>query len=468
MTQEFPPDWDGARVREVVAHYNSQTEAQQLEQIDAAFQSEGVTPHGTLPPLNRDSSFWGMAATQFLGAFNDNVFKQLILLLATPAAAAATEDEDRQWAAMFVFAGAFLVFSGFAGFLSDRFSKRPVIILAKVAEIVIMVLGAIGFYFYGQIGFAGMLVVLFFMGSQSAFFGPAKYGILPEMLRPTDLPRANGIFLMLTFLAIIFGVALAGALLLLFRDQVWVASLTCIAIAVVGTGTSFLVRRLPPAQPDLKYEWSCWGVSREVVALLRKDHELVWAILVVAIFWMVGGIVQPALNALGKTQLGLDELRVSALSAAVGLGIAAGCMLGGHFSRNQVNPRIVTIGGVGLVATMVVMSLPGGEHQHLLGFWGSVPVLLLMGVFTGMFIVPIQVLLQSRPPQGDKGRMIATMNQFTWIGILLSAVLYKAFIEVLDATGGPRNLLFAFTAAIMLPVAMIYRPKHELLSETPA
>jgi acyl-[acyl-carrier-protein]-phospholipid O-acyltransferase/long-chain-fatty-acid--[acyl-carrier-protein] ligase len=143
-------------------------------------------------------------------------------------------------------------------------------------------------------------------------------------------------------------------------------------------------------------------------------------------------------------------------------------MLGGHFSRNQVNPRIVTIGGVGLVATMVVMSLPGGEHQHLLGFWGSVPVLLLMGVFTGMFIVPIQVLLQSRPPQGDKGRMIATMNQFTWIGILLSAVLYKAFIEVLDATGGPRNLLFAFTAAVMLPVAMIYRPKHELLSETPA
>jgi acyl-[acyl-carrier-protein]-phospholipid O-acyltransferase/long-chain-fatty-acid--[acyl-carrier-protein] ligase len=423
--------------------------------------------HDALPPLNRDASFWGMAATQFFGAFNDNLFKQLILLLATPAAAAASKEEDRQWAAMFVFAAAFLVFSGFAGFLSDRFSKRPVIILAKVAEIVIMLLGTIGFFYYGQIGFAGMMFVLFLMGSQSAFFGPAKYGILPEMIRATDLPRANGIFLMLTFLAIIFGVALAGALLLLFRDQVWVASLSCVGIAIVGTVTSLLVRRLPPAQPGLKYEWSCWGVSREIVGLLRKDHELIWAIVVVAIFWMVGGIVQPALNALGKTQLGLDELSVSALSAAVGVGIAAGCMLGGYFSRNQVNPRIVMIGGAGLVATMIAMSLPGGERQHLLGYWGSIPVLLLMGTFTGMFIVPIQVLLQSRPPRSEKGRMIATMNQFTWIGILLSAVLYKAFIEVLDVTGGPQNLLFAFTAAIMLPVALFYRPRHELLSETP-
>ena len=107
---------------------------------------------------------------------------------------------------MFVFAASFLIFSGFAGFLSDRFSKRRIVVLAKVAEIVIMALGTIGFYFYSEIGFAGMLVILFLMGSQSAYFGPAKYGILPEMIRARDLPRANGIFLMLTFLAIIFGV----------------------------------------------------------------------------------------------------------------------------------------------------------------------------------------------------------------------------------------------------------------------
>jgi acyl-[acyl-carrier-protein]-phospholipid O-acyltransferase/long-chain-fatty-acid--[acyl-carrier-protein] ligase len=365
---------------------------------------------------------------------------------------------------MFVFAASFLIFSGYAGFLSDRFSKRPIVVLAKVAEIFVMILGTIGFYFYAHVGFYGMLTILFLMGTQSAFFGPAKYGILPEMIRPRDLPRANGIFLMLTFLAIIFGVALAGGLKELFDDIVWVASLACIAIAVVGTLTSFLVRRLPAAQPMLRHQWSSWLISREILSLLRQDRELKWAIVVVSIFWMVGGIVQPTLNALGKTQFGLqDEFKVSALSGAVGIGIAIGCMLGGFFSRDRVNSRVVLVGATGLVATMIAMSLPGGEHRHLLGYWGSIPMLILMGIFTGMFIVPVQVMLQSRPPRGDKGRMIATMNQCTWVGVILSALLYKACIEVLDATGGPRNLIFAVGAALMLPIAIFYRPKDELL-----
>jgi acyl-[acyl-carrier-protein]-phospholipid O-acyltransferase/long-chain-fatty-acid--[acyl-carrier-protein] ligase len=247
--------------------------------------------------------------------------------------------------------------------------------------------------------------------------------------------------------------------------RVWVASLACIAIAVIGTGTSLWVRRLPAAQPRLKYDWSCWTVSSEILRLLRKDPDLLRAILVVSIFWMIGGIVQPALNALGKTQMGLSDLKVSAMSAAVGIGIAAGCMLGGYLSRSRINPRVVGVGAVGLTATMIAMSLPGGPHRHLLGYWGSLPVLVLMGVFTGMFIVPIQVLLQSRPPRGDKGRMIATMNQCTWLGIILSALLYKACIEVLDATGGARNLIFAVSAAIMLPVALWYRPPDEPLAD---
>jgi acyl-[acyl-carrier-protein]-phospholipid O-acyltransferase/long-chain-fatty-acid--[acyl-carrier-protein] ligase len=411
-----------------------------------------------------------MAATQFLGAFNDNVFKQLILLIATPTVAAASSldsvEEDRQWAAMFVFAASFLIFSGFAGYISDRFSKRPLIILAKVAEIVIMALGAIGFYYYEHIGFSGMLIVLFLMGSQSAFFGPAKYGILPEMLRAKDLPRANGVFLMLTFLAIIFGVVLAGALLDLLERRVWLASLACILIAVVGTLTSFLVRPLPAAQPHLQHKWSSWIISREMLQLLASDPDLILAIFVISIFWMVGGIVQPTLNALGKTQLGLDsDFQVSALAGAVGVGIAAGCLLGGYFSRGRINPRVVSIGAIGMTVTMAAMSLPGGPHRHLLGYWGSLPVLMALGVFTGMFVVPLQVLLQSRPPKEEKGRMIATMNQFTWIGVILSALLYFACVRVLDYFNGPQNLVFAVAAAIMLPIAIFYRPPEQTLVE---
>jgi acyl-[acyl-carrier-protein]-phospholipid O-acyltransferase/long-chain-fatty-acid--[acyl-carrier-protein] ligase len=429
-------------------------------------QSTDLLTHDDLPPLARDVSFWGMAATQFLGAFNDNLFKQLILLLATPTAAqiAAKTATDVQGIAQIVFAGSFLIFSGVAGYLADRHSKRTVIVLAKVAEIVVMLLGMIGFLYYGVFGLIGLMAVLFLMGSQSAFFGPAKYGILPEMLRPRDLPRANGIFLMLTFLAIIFGTAAAGFLLTDTGGRVWLGSLVCVAIAVVGTMTSLIVRRVPVAQPGLKHTLACWGISGEILQLLRRDRQLMWAIVVVSIFWMVGGIVQQTVNALGKTQLQLTDRATSILAASIGLGIAVGCVVGGYLSRGRVNANVVFAGAMGLFITLIMMSLPGGQNQHLLGYRGSIGVLVLMGVFTGMFIVPVQVALQSRPPREQKGRMIATMNQFSWIGIILGAIVYQTCIYVLDRTGWPRSSIFAVAAVLMLPVALFYRPKDEALA----
>jgi acyl-[acyl-carrier-protein]-phospholipid O-acyltransferase/long-chain-fatty-acid--[acyl-carrier-protein] ligase len=286
------------------------------------------------------------------------------------------------------------------------------------------------------------------------------------MLRAKDLPRANGVFLMLTFLAIIFGVVLAGAMLDLLERRVWLASMACVVIAVVGTLTSLLVRPLPAAQPQLQHKWSSWIISREMVQLLRADQDLNLAIIVISVFWMVGGIVQPTLNALGKTQLELkSDFQVSALAGAVGMGIAIGCLLGGYYSRGRINPRVVTIGAVGMTATMAAMSLPGGQHRHLLGYWGSIPVLFALGVFTGMFVVPLQVLLQSRPPREEKGRMIATMNQCTWIGVILSALLYFGCIRVLAYFKGPQNLVFAVAALIMLPIAVFYRPPEQSLVE---
>jgi acyl-[acyl-carrier-protein]-phospholipid O-acyltransferase/long-chain-fatty-acid--[acyl-carrier-protein] ligase len=328
-----------------------------------------------------------------------------------------------------------------------------------------MALGMIGFLLYEWIGVTGMFFVLFLMGTQSAFFGPSKYGILPEMIRGSDLPRANGVFLMLTFLAIIFGMATAGGLKLLLDDRIWLASLACIAIAVAGTLTSLLVRRVPAAQPGLNYDWSCWLVPKDTLKMLWRDKQLVAAIAVVAVFWMVGGMVLQAVNALGKSQLGLDEFRTSLLAAAIGVGTAIGCMLGGYLSRDRVSRPVVTGGAIGTVVALVVMSLPGGSHGHLLGYAGSLPVLVLLGATSGMLIVPVQVALQSRPPREEKGRTIATMNQISWIGVILGAVVYKYCLVVLDYTGWPRAAIFAVAAALMLPVAIFYRPKDEKLSE---
>jgi acyl-[acyl-carrier-protein]-phospholipid O-acyltransferase/long-chain-fatty-acid--[acyl-carrier-protein] ligase len=402
-----------------------------------------------------------MAATQFFGAFNDNLFKQLLLLIATPTAvAAAAGAADRQSEAMIVFSVAFLLFSGFAGWVSDRYPKRHVIVLSKVAEIVVMLAGTLVFYFYPSWGLWGLFTVLFFMGLQSTFFGPGKYGILPEMLRPSDLPRGNGIFLMLTFLAIISGTALAGGLKEWAGiERLWIASFACVAIAVIGTATSLLVRSGPAASPGLPFRWRDWFVPAEVWRYVAREREVANALVVVSLFWMIGGMVQQAVNALGKTQLNLGDGPTSMMNAMIGLGIALGCLLGGYLSKGEVRPLVVMSGAVGLVVTLLAMSLsPGGVH--LLGFRGSLVVLGLLGIATGVFIVPIQVLIQVRPPASEKGRMIALMNQCNWIGIILGAVLYEICEQSLRLWNGPRSTLFAVAAAVMLPIALWYRPQR--------
>ncbi len=402
-----------------------------------------------------------MAVTQFLGAFNDNLFKFLILLLVTPAAqaiAAGEEAKDLQSEAMIIFASAFMLFSGFAGYLADKTSKRTIIVAAKIAEIFVMLAGMIGFYYFDSIGIAGMMLILFFMGLQSTFFGPAKYGILPEMLREEDLPRANGIILTLTFLAIIFGSALAGILLDLLGEKVWMASLICVGIAIAGTLTSLPIRHVAVADPNLKLGWNSLGMPRDILQLLKGDRALLMALLVCSLFWMIGGIVQQTVNALGKTQLGLDDGPTAMMQASIGIGIAIGCILGGLWSREGNKSKVVKTGASGAVVTLILLALPGGENYHMLGFRGSIPVMILLGAFTGMFIVPIQVILQSRPPRDEKGRMIAAMNQCTWVGIILGAILFKVSIWVLDSIDLPRSVIFGITALVMLPIALCYRP----------
>lgn len=414
--------------------------------------------HAAQPKLLRDPSFWAMAVTQFLGAFNDNLFKQILLLLAVGAAV--------QGEAQAIFAAAFLLFSGVAGWLADRTSKRKLIIYSKMAEIVVMVAGMIGFMYYPSVGLAGMLVVLFFMGLQSAFFGPPKYGILPETIRESDLPRANGIFLMFTFVAIIAGVALAGIVKeRLAAANLWQASIICVAIAVLGTITSFGVWKVPAAMPNAKLRRQDLFIPGEMIRLIRSNREILLALLVSSVFWMLGGVVQTTVNALGVDQLKVGDDWTSLLAAMMAVGIPVGCVLGGYLSAGSINPRIVGVGAYGMFICLVLLSLPGGPKQHLLGYWGSVPVLVALGFFTGMFVVPIQVSLQVLPPPDDKGRMIATMNQANFAGILLGGVLFSFATTLLAAWKLPVNLMFGVTAAIMLPLAITYRPKERKLHD---
>lgn len=459
----------------------------------AEFSAETVPEHldtSTLPSLYADRSFWGMTVTQFFGAFNDNLFKQLILLLSitvVPSSGdgAAPETQDNQWIAAFVFTVPFLAFTGIAGYLSDKFPKRGIVVLCKVAEIVVMLLGGLGFAYYTRNDSLVLLyAVLFLMGSQSAFFGPAKYGILPEMLRDDDLPRANGFILMTTFLAIIFGTVVAGFLLKEFHDQLWIGSTVCITIAVLGTLTSLFVRKVPAANPTLACEPSSFLVPPDMRALLAEDGPLLAALLVSSVFWLLAGMVPPAVNILGKSALALGDARTSILTGIIGIGIALGCALGGVISRGKVNFMLIRVGSIGMLVTLLVLAIPShgnfdalfdaqgkmtrvpgiGEGKQWLGFWGSLVTLLLLGGFTGFFAVPLQVFMQSRPPDDKKGRMIAVMNQANWVGVLLSSLIYWALSTLIEWQDWPRSIMFLFIAVLMLPIAIFYHPKSETLS----
>ena len=464
----------------------------------------------------RDRAFWGMTVTQFLGALNDNIFKQLVLLLCVDQAREG--GTDRQFLATAFFAIPFILGSGFSGFLADRWSKRTIVVSCKVAEVLIAGLGMAAFAFMGRWPGSGIwlpIAVLSLMGLHSTVFGPAKFGILPELFDDRDLPKVNGIVLMTTFLAIILALPLAGALKIQFEGRIWMASIVCGLVAVAGVASSLFVRRTPVAHPGLEFEPQSLFIHPETWRALVGQRGLLTVVLVLSVFWMTGGLVYPAVtNAVGKLQLGLDDLRTGLLAACTGLGILVGCVVAGWLSHSRFNARLVRVGGWGLILSLGLLALPGTtvllrpdpaspsvasssagvskldpsaasslpiaaaapplkttaaavpQRQPLLGLAGSAVALVAVGFFAGMFTVPLQVFLQARAPVDQKGRVIGVMNLFNWIGIVASSVLYALFQGLfVKLLGAPYNLMYVGAAMVLLPALLLYRPKDESLKE---
>jgi len=416
----------------------------------------------TQPPLMKNRSFWGLTTAQFLGAFNDNLFKQIVLLVFVAVPVAGGGTKDIQGLATIVFSIPFVLFSGIAGFYSDRKSKSKVVVLCKVAEILITIGGVATFLLYAQIGIGTTIIVLLAMilfgfGAQSAFFGPGKYGILPEILEDRDLPSANGIIVMLTFTSIILGMSAAGWLKHIFGEKLWIPATVCVGVAIVGTISAFVIRKTEPADPDLQFDTSALTIPTDIRNLMRSDRPLTGALLVSCIFWMTAAIVQQTVNGFGKLQLEVGDVKTSYLVATISLGIAAGAAICGWVSKGKLKWGMLRLGAAGIAGCLIAMSL-SKDGEHLLGYGGSLAALTLLGAFTGMFAIPLQVFLQARPPDELKGRLIATQNFLNWIAILFSGGIYWAFNELVLANGWQRSATFLLTAMFMLPVALFYRP----------
>jgi len=419
--------------------------------------------HEQLPPLGKDPSFIGMTATQFLGAFNDNLYKQLLLLIALDYKnLRGLEHDPYQTYATLAFSIPFVLLSGFGGFISDKLRKRSVVVFCKVLEIVVMMAAVLAFS-TGTIGSEALIiwliVVLFFMGAQSAVFGPSKFGILPEMLRERDLPSANGIIQMTTFLAIILGTALSGFLKDWLNDELWIISAVCVSIAIAGTCTALLIRKTPVANPTMKFSADCLVIEKNAFRFLISDRPLLRTMLVYALFWFAGAVVMLSVNSVCKGQLGYSDSTTSLLSTCMGIGIAIGCMVCGKISKGQIRFDLVRLGAWGLfVATLmasVACILPIANNLVQAGMIGF--SLLLTGFFAGIFAVPPQVFIQARPPESLKGRVIGAMNLVTWIGICLASGYYFLFTAIVGNAALPYSWIFCSVGFMFAMVAILFR-----------
>ena len=215
--------------------------------------------------------------------------------------------------------------------------------------------------------------------------------------------------------------------------------------------------------------------------MLAGDRPLLAALVVSSIFWLLAGLVPSAVNALGKIELQVGDANTSYMAGLIGVGIAVGCAIGGIVSKGRIDFRLLRIGVIGMLACLIIAGIPGGgdavgvknadgsftdlpgigEGRQWLGFWGSLPIMLLLGAFTGLFAVPLQVFMHARPPEDKKGRMIAVMNQANWVGVLVSAGLYYVLSRTVEYAGWPRSTMFLFIAALTLPIALFYHPKHD-------
>ncbi len=365
----------------------------------------------------------GHVGAQFFGAFNDNLFKQLILFL---AARQLFPGEDKQGLAFAVFALPFILLSGFAGDLSERLSKSRIIFWMKVAEIGIMLIGAVALQ---TRSWPLMLAVLFIMGAQSAIFGPAKYGVIPELVGKAQLLPANGLITMTTFLAILFGQAVAGPLLDGFGDRLWITGAWCAAFAALGTGLAALIKTLAPQRPETRLHFNPVGSVWASIKELRADARVLPLLLLNSCFWFNGGVLQQAITGLGAPAY-LDippgqHWRVSLLLVILALAIIVGSVAVPALAK-RVRPGIlIVMGAFGMLLGQWAITVASSGWLGAGGAYLAVACLLpLVGFGGALFVVPVQTFLQDAPGAGTRGKAFAVNNFLNFIFIFLAGIYY--------------------------------------------
>lgn len=388
--------------------------------------------------LMREQRFAPFFWTQFFGAFNDNVFKNSLLLWVTFGMASANVDlhlVNNLAAGLFILP--FFLFSAFAGQLADKFEKGLVIRAIKLAEIGIMALAVIGFYTHSL---AALLAILFLMGTHSAFFGPVKYSIIPQHLKSDELVGGNALVESGTFVAILLGTVLAG-LMSKADNSVLFISIAIITIALAGFWNSRKIPAAPSSNADLKLNFNPWQETLHTIKFAQENRAVYLAIMGISWFWFLGAAYLTQLPAFVKEVLLGDQTVVTLLLAVFSIGIAAGSLLCERFSGHKIELGLVPLGSIGLTlfgmdlyshsaisATEVIgigaFLAHAGSYHVMLDFIG-------IGIFGGLYIVPLYAMVQERSAPEHRSRTIAAVNIFNALYMVVSALAGILFLGVM-------------------------------------
>lgn len=411
--------------------------------------------------LLASARFLPLFLTQGLGALNDNVYRNALIVLVTYRLAEEAPLPPAQLAAVAtgLFILPYFLFSSLAGQLADRYEKSLIIRHVKLAELIFAILATVAFAMNDAIA---LLLILFLFGIQSTFFSPAKFAALPQLLNEQQLISGNGLLQFGTFLAILFG-SILGAMLIAGPNGGTVVSVLMVVVALAGYMSARAVPHTSAAEPSMPLKFN---LPVETVKLLRfanQSDTVFWGIMGVAWFWMMGGLYVTQLAPFTKYAVGGDETVVTWFLATFTIGIGVGAVACNKMLRSVVSPRFVFFSAAGLsvfAADLWLTTHDAAVSTQLIGLgeflsqfraWRLSLDFFGLAFFAGVFSVPLYAIVQARSDKVVRARTIAAGN----VVIALFMVLGALITTTLLGQGLKIQEIFALAAAVNLLGALV-------------
>lgn len=401
--------------------------------------------------------FWPLFTVQFLGAFNDQTFKNAFVALLTYRLAerlALTEGQLDTYiqisAGLYILP--FALCAATAGQIADGVDKARMMRWVKFAEIVLMGVAAIA---YLTQSLPILFCLMFLMGAQSAFFAPIKYGVLPQYMKRDEMPAANGLIQGATFLAILLG-QIFGAKLVLTEGGVLGVSIAVVAIAAIGWLASFAAPPAPPQGPKPKVNWVMPVAMVRILLECRSEKRAMFAMLALGWFWFAAATFLSLIFQIAKFSLLASEDVALILLTSFSIGIAVGAVLYSIIVKGRVTLKTAPWGAAGMaVGSLLFFAavrnygaglearqdlLTVGEFLGRADAWPVLGALVFMAMFAGLYVTPLNVEYQVKAPEGRKGQFVACSNVIDSLCMVTSAGLAAVLI---GAAGAPREYVFA-------------------------